>query len=354
MIPHYSSAYALRCHSYLASFSDRLLFSISGLVYKDSRDGYARQYRSIMTFAYSVIKKQRSLEYFISRGKFLRKKYISDVQRVIKESDIIVFEGPWQYYLFRDFIGDKKVVYDAHNVESILRKGNKWENYTFSLERDLAMKSDLVITMTHDDANLLSNLYGIEEEKVISIPEGFKAQSRTWSGLDSNSIVFIGSAYHPNIEAVILISKIANELPQFNFRIIGSVCSAVKRKSLSTNIELMGLLTEEQKDEALNSSFLALNPVLTGSGMNFKMNDYINHGIPIITTEIGGRGFDSELKEQFIITKPEELKEKIQWADKEREVLLTKSKYFLDYVKNESLREYDSIIQEAFYKLLNP
>ncbi len=353
VIPKYSSAYALRCHSYLAQFNDRVLYSISGLVYRDKKEDYARQYRSIITFAYSVIKKHRSLEYLISRGKFLRKRYISDVKEVIKESDIIVFEGPWQYYLFRDSIGDKRVVYDAHNVESKLRKGNIWEDYTFLLEKDLATISDLIITMTHVDAKLFSSLYGIQEEKILCIPEGFKIQSNTWAGIDSKNIVFIGSAYFPNIEAVNLISKIAHDLPQFKFRIIGSVCSAVRRRTLPHNVELLGLLTESQKDEVLNTSFLALNPVLTGSGMNFKMNDYINHGIPILTTEIGARGFDSDLASQFILTGPEELIEKIKWVDKEREMLINRSKFFLEYVQKECSKPYDFIIREAFYNLVD-
>lgn len=353
IIPKYSSAYALRCHSYLVSFSDRQLLSVSGLVLRDRQEDYARQYRSILTLVYSLFRKQRSLEYFISKGIFLRKKYLHDVRQAIKESDVIVFEGPWQYYLFRDFVTEKKVVYDAHNVESLLRKGNIWEEYTYSLERSLSERSDLLVTLTKEDARLFASRYGINAEKVLCIPEGFKVLPKTWNGIDSMDIVFIGSAYLPNIEAVTLISDIAFNLPQFKFKIIGSVCTALRKRHLSPNMQLLGLLTEEQKDDVLNSSFLALNPVTSGSGMNLKMNDYINHGIPIISTEIGARGFDSAIIDKFILAEPGEFKEKILWADKERQSLSKYSDFYLEYVKKECSKPNDLMILEGVSKLFN-
>ena len=51
----------------------------------------------------------------------------------------------------------------------------------------------------------------------------------------------------------------------------------------------MGLLGTEA---ALETADVAVNPMLTGSGTNLKMLDYMAAGIPVITTRVGARGLD--------------------------------------------------------------
>ncbi|MEM3455780.1 MAG: hypothetical protein QXT72_04425 [Candidatus Micrarchaeia archaeon] len=114
---------------------------------------------------------------------------------------------------------------------------------------------------------------------------------------------------------------------------IGNINKYPKRKKLS-NIIYQGMVDEKEKDEILNASLLVLNPIKMGSGRNVKMVDYIMHGLPIITTEIGLRGFDlNEIKDYIYIEKIESLENKILKVSIDREKLKTDSIKLFEYSK---------------------
>lgn len=345
VIPNYSSAYSLRCHNYLSDFTDRKLLSVSGLVFKDRSEGYATQYRSILNLVLSILKGNRSLEYLISRGKLLRRKYISDARRSISASDIVVFEGPWQYRLFKDHLDGKIVILDAHNVESALRKGNKWEAHTFELEKEIANRADLIITVSKVDYALMLSEYGPEESRVLLIPEGIPHYATKWKGTDSRDIVFIGSAYLPNILAVKRIIEFASKLPEFEFKIIGNVKSAIRKRGIPSNVKFLGSLDEQAKSMELCNALMAINPVEVGSGRNYKMNDYIGHGVPIVTTSIGTRGFEDAVTSSMFISTIEEFPDKIASIAKSPELMKKASEAFTDYSEKHG---YENTSKQAY------
>ena len=43
-----------------------------------------------------------------------------------------------------------------------------------------------------------------------------------------------------------------------------------------------------------------INPMISGSGTNIKMFDFMAAGLPIITTDIGARGIEELLRESKI------------------------------------------------------
>ena len=61
---------------------------------------------------------------------------------------------------------------------------------------------------------------------------------------------------------------------------------------LPPNVELMGILPEEQLYSLLHASDVALNPVLMGSGTNLKQLQYMAAGLPVISTPAGVRGIE--------------------------------------------------------------
>lgn len=331
VIPEHSSAYALRCARYLSEMADREVISVGGLVLKDRSLSVLRQYRSIMMTGVAFLKKGRNFEIYLSKGKLLRRKYLKDLKKSIHSSSIIVFEGPWQYRLQSDYLKDKVVVYDAHNVESILRKNDQWESYTFDLEEELVKRADHVITVSQEDADQIHRIYGKELEEITPISEGYVIPKKTWNGIGDNNIIFIGSAYLPNILAAQHILKMAESLPEFTFRIIGSVCNSLKRSTFTDNVKLLGILNEDKKEAELCNSLFALNPVESGSGRNVKMIDYISHGIPIITTEIGSRGFELELKKNFFVEELNAFPDTIRKYASDRKKLENMSKEMIEF-----------------------
>ena len=351
IIPEYSSAYALRCRRYLDKFPERRILSVGGLILKDKVENFTSEYRSLIMTIMAVLKGNRSLEIFLSKGKYLRKKYLKALKSTIPEFDIIIFEGPWQYPLVRDQLHGKLIVYDAHNMESALRKGNYWEKYTLEIEKQLSDRADLIITVSEDDRIKISDIYNISMDKIVSIPEGFELPKETWKGI-SNEIVFIGSAYGPNIDAGKEVIEMAKSLPNYTFKIIGTVCNSLPRK-VPGNVKLLGMIDDIRKETELCSSFLALNPVKVGSGRNLKMNDYIAHGIPVITTEIGSRGFSQEIVDNFFIADIGDFINKIREISSLDAELHQRSKAMVDYAKNNNYEKTKTKSYDAIMKILN-
>ena len=333
LIPQYSSAYAMRCIRYLSSFRSRVVFTTGGLIFHDETQNKIKQYRSILMTILAFLRGGRRLEIYLSRGKFVRKRYLNDLFTAVNEAEIVIFEGPWQYYLVKNLLEGKLVIYDAHNVEASLRRGDPWESYTKTLEQDLVKRSDHIITVSEEDKATFISFHGKETDKISCIPEGYERPACTWNGSSSKEIVFIGSAYLPNLEAAIIVIGLAEKMPHMTFKIIGSVCSSLKRKKVPKNVRLLGVIDEPEKEKEICNSLLAINPVSSGSGRNLKMLDYISHGIPIITTEIGARGFPLNIKETFSICNIEEFPEEIAIATKDLEKLKFDSSIMLKYAE---------------------
>ena len=149
-------------------------------------------------------------------------------------------------------------------------------------------------------------------EKIIVVPNGvdidetkFTDINKRKSNKSKNLILkqkiglFMGSWHGPNIEASEKIIEIAKKCKDIKFMLMGSQCMYFKDRKIPENVGLIGLVSEEEKSRIFSLVDFALNPMLSGSGTNLKMFDYMAAGIPIITTEFGTRGIKD--KSLFII-----------------------------------------------------
>ena len=145
------------------------------------------------------------------------------------------------------------VVYDAHNVESVLRYrlladseiGLRIVRHATAVERELCRRADLVLTCSHEDRDLFHRLYEIPFGKCLVMPNGTfvgeppdesaRRDKKRRLGLDDKPLaVFIGSLYPPNEEAAAFIcTELAPALPDVSFAICGGVGSAIDRPSLA-------------------------------------------------------------------------------------------------------------------------
>ncbi|MGC8691675.1 MAG: glycosyltransferase [Thermoplasmata archaeon] len=351
VFPEYISAYSLRVHS-LIKKHDKKIVAIGGPVLKNFRSRETIQYRAVLLMIYSFIKRNRSFEIYLSKGKFISKKIIREIKREIENSDIIIYEGPWLYPLTEGFTKNKMIIYDAHNVEYELRKNNIFREETYKIEKSLVENSSVIFSFTENDAEKIKKLYS--RNNVIVLRHIMDLPEYSWEGYNSRDIVFIGSIYSENIKALEKIGEFAENLKNFNFHIIGNLNrypGRVKRK----NIIYHGLLNEMEKDKIMKESFLALNPVTGGSGRNFKMVDYIFHGLPVLTTEIGARGFDDETRSLFYIENIDYFVERINEIDKNREELKDRSRKLYIQAKKIFENEYvdvDALIEKIYQEYL--
>jgi glycosyltransferase involved in cell wall biosynthesis/GT2 family glycosyltransferase len=247
--------------------------------------------------------------------------------------EVVVFSHPWLYPLVREHLDFERqlVVYDAHNVEGLLRMkllddcgaGTKIARGVLRQEHMICQEADLILACSDEDRSLFHRLYGTPAAKVRVVPNGVfvgniraaegarRLAARQRLGLSDVPIaLFIGSQYGPNLEAArLILSELAPQFPNVKFVIAGGVgdgLTALEREA-QLNVVLTGPVDEATKLDWLAAATVAINPMLSGSGTNIKMFDFMAAGLPILTTPAGGRGIDCAAEQAFEVCAPKDL-----------------------------------------------
>lgn len=118
-------------------------------------------------------------------------------------------------------------------------------------------------------------------------------------------IVFSGSAFGPNLEALERVRRIAREHSEFlalhrvYFLILGSMAPVASREG--------ALICTGRVPEVvpyLAAADAGLNPITQGSGSNVKLFEYLATGLPVISTRFGVRGTPLEAGRDYLELDP--------------------------------------------------
>ncbi len=218
-------------------------------------------------------------------------------------------------------VSDAPLWYEAQDVEAELKatilagRGAEAEALlaaTADVEAACCAEAELVLACSDADARLLAERYGVEEARLVVVPNGVDVEAvrpvepqerrrrRAAVGLDpAPRAVFVGSWHPPNVDAAAALSAAASRTPDVRFWIVGGAGDALlldveRHVDVAPNVELFGALPRRHKDTLLGLADVALNPVVTGSGTNLKMFEYLAAELPVVTTERGRRGLDVE------------------------------------------------------------
>jgi len=230
----------------------------------------------------------------------------------INEVDCIQVEHPWQFeYVFKRKKERTPIVLVEHNYEYDLLQqiivrnkiNRKLLETALELEQFAVENADLVITVSDIDKNSLCQSFDISKGKIITVPNGVDStRNRPISRIENEKykkklglsgkyvILFTGSAYPPNIEAVkkictVIAPNCAAE--DIIFLIVGKVGEKLRS---AKNILFTGSVVSV--DDYVKCADIAINPMISGSGTNLKMLEYFSYGLPVISTERGARGLD--------------------------------------------------------------
>jgi len=250
------------------------------------------------------------------------------LKKYLRSCDIIQFEGVSFAGLLDHIPPGKKIVYDAHNVEydyAQSESSRKWvrdisTRRIHKLERKLTRRADRILTCSSADAERLAGLYGVAEDKFTGVPNGIHLPQST-PALSNEEIrrrfpklldfpqraIFSGSDVAHNRAAVqFLIQSVAPQLEGECAFVIKGQCGNRFRAHQSENV----FFDCEYGNVApyADACTVAVNPVTQGSGTSLKVLDYLVHGLPVVATEFGMRGFD-DLKRFVIVAKPERFAE---------------------------------------------
>lgn len=253
--------------------------------------------------------------------------YLNVIYRVLRQlARCIVVEHCYMAGLPRAW-GDR-FVYSSQNNETELKKRLlEWHPLKAELlqdveciERFAVECSAATIAVSQEDAE--SFVIGkrtagpvIVVRNGAAAPETGEAVNRAQEALrekiGARSVVFLGSAHMPNVEAAQYITeRIAPQCSDVQFHLIGSVCSAIL--SVPTNVHLWGVVDDVTKSAVMQSCALAINPMLSGSGSNVKLADYLGNGLFVVTTEFGQRGYPNSIRQHVQVETIEQFSEAVR------------------------------------------
>lgn len=207
-------------------------------------------------------------------------------------------------------------VYSSQNSEYAIKssllqyhpEASRLTEHVRALEHETIQNADLVITVSDDDASLMAK--GLDSGPgFVTVRNGVSCfssctadspqhvQPKTRRGLE---IVFIGSAHGPNIEAAhYIVRELAPILSDFRFHLVGGCCETTSVEM--PNVIKHGIVDEERKAVILQQSDIGINPIVSGSGSNVKLADYLAHGLYVVSTAFGIRGYPSEVSQHVTI-----------------------------------------------------
>lgn len=206
-----------------------------------------------------------------------------------------------------------KVAYVAHNVEvdfaaahppSLLPRAILGR--LAELERRAVQASDLVVTCTESDAERLRSLYGGTDYAVV--PNGFdeellgfdraawRADARGSLGFDPSErvLLFVGGPARHNRDAVAFLEQrlLPSLQPGVTLLVAGGCASAGQAEPApGRRVRRLGYVDDLRPLFAAADA--GVNPVTHGSGSQLKIAEYLAAGLPIVTTPVGMRGYES-------------------------------------------------------------
>ncbi|AAM04600.1 glycosyltransferase [Methanosarcina acetivorans C2A] len=259
------------------------------------------------------------------------KEYVGKIKELAVDSDIVVFSHPYLWPLNKFINKNKKVIYEAHNLEYLLKKDyvkdSGYITKIYDTEKEASLKSDLILCTSEEDKQNLIEVYGANPEKILVTPNGVdttkihfikneeRKKQKELTGLsDFTTIIFVGSWHPPNLEALKFITdKLCRINTKYKFLVVGSVKDYYLDEygKLPRSVLSFGTVDEDEKYEIYKLADIAINPMFSGSGTNLKMLDYMSAGIPVVSTSVGARGLDTENEVHALICPAEEFQEKI-------------------------------------------
>ncbi|MBO8183260.1 MAG: glycosyltransferase family 4 protein [Archaeoglobus sp.] len=235
----------------------------------------------------------------------------------LASAEIIQVEHPWLFDFAEKKAKDSILITSSHNCEFILfDKHSKFiEDRLLDIEKRSIENADVVFAVSEEDIKNFREILNVNRRRnVFVIPNGVncseikrvspieRIQAKKKLGLFGKKVVlFTGSIHQPNLEAAKIIKeKISKDIKNNDivFLIVGSVGERFKEGY--ENIIFTGYV--EDIKPYFRAADLAINPIISGSGTNLKMLEYMAYGLPVVTTEVGARGLNIKNKEHAIVS----------------------------------------------------
>jgi len=189
---------------------------------------------------------------------------------------------------------DTHDIFADRHIPFIGRPGAK--NYMFSIsprheERGLR-RAHVVVAIQSEEGAVLSARLADGGPKVAVISHLLEPATGTDSRAYADA-AFLGSDTQPNRDALAyfmndVMPRITAEVPQFKLHLLGSIATAI---DAHPNLLRRGRVKDLA--EAFSVAPISVNPMLLGTGINIKLLESMQYGLPVVTTRLGARGLSS-------------------------------------------------------------
>lgn len=200
---------------------------------------------------------------------------------LLDRADLVVLEHPWQV----EALTGQRFIYDAHNNEAKLKKIISTPETVAITQRleNLALKADHVTFCSLDDEILT-------DSPKTYIPNGTNLpKNLNKTGYTSKLLLFIGSAHPPNIGAALTLANLSQAFSDYEIVIAGACSQYIHTEA--PNVHLLGQVSPETLDYLMKTSLAFVNLMAAGSGTSLKVIKALSYGLPVVSSEIGARGF---------------------------------------------------------------
>jgi glycosyltransferase involved in cell wall biosynthesis len=219
--------------------------------------------------------------------------FLDEYREVVEESnpDMVILEHPFLI----DFVGDRPFIYDSHNAET-LSHGQRFGVdrpeflHVKELERRAVQEAVAVTYCSEADANVLREMFG--DFHGVHVPNGVNLPDLD-DDAERDVLLFVGSVYQPNIDAAQRLVNLAPQLHEYRIVIAGPCGYYVQNHQ--PNVEIVGPVSDRKLDKLMRETVAFVNLVSHGSGTHLKVGRALAYGVPVITSQIGARGYSAPI-----------------------------------------------------------
>ena len=165
-------------------------------------------------------------------------------------------------------------------------------------ELEILSLMDHVYTISTQDRDILIHDSPVPLKNISYLPVPLETKMQNGEGvrIAGNNVLFVGNCrWRPNRDAANwIISRLApcveREIPQIYIRIIGTGSDELRPLICTNNIECVGFVSDLQRE--YREAICALAPIRSGSGINIKVLEALEFGVPVVGTNFARRGID--------------------------------------------------------------
>jgi glycosyltransferase involved in cell wall biosynthesis len=234
---------------------------------------------------------------------------VAQYRRLLRDAAVVVLAHPYLAPLLDSEPPAVPVVYEALNVEVGLKSSILAEHpdrdrllpIVAGVEALACGRARRVVCVSRQDEEEFARRVPQEKLSVVANGVDAGAYEKTADLAEARALLgsrpvaaFLGSGHPPNVEATrFVLERLAPDNPEVLFLIIGSAGDAVRHHPRPANVLLSGSVSVQEKVRLLQLADVAINPMRSGGGSSLKVADYLAAGLPVLSTPIGLRGFET-------------------------------------------------------------